>query len=101
MPPAGMFPVYTKAVGEDIGADGTTIVRLDPDDSTTTVLTRLGDHRAELPVGSRWKPEPPLAVAVALRTGRPARCDDFSQAPGEYADAVRRMGFRSSVAAPI
>ncbi len=40
-------------------------------------------------------------VAVALRTGRPARNDDFSQASGVYGDAVRRMGIRSSVAAPI
>jgi GAF domain-containing protein len=100
LPPAEVFPAVAQEVGRILGADGTIIVRLDPDDATT-VLTRLGDHRAELPVGSRWKPEPPLAVAVALRTCRPARCDDFSQAPGEYADAVRRMGFRSSVAAPI
>jgi GAF domain-containing protein len=99
-PPAEVFPAVAQEVGRVLGADGTTIVRLDPD-GATTVLTRLGDHRAELPVGSRWKPEPPLAVAIALRTGHPARCDEFSQAPGEYADAVRRMGFRSAVAAPI
>jgi GAF domain-containing protein len=100
LPPAEVFPAVAQEVGRVLGADGTTIVRLDPDHATT-VLTRLGDHRAELPVGSRWKPEPPLAMAVALRTGRPARCDDYSQAPGEYADAVRRMEFRSAVAAPI
>ena len=52
-------------------------------------------------MGSRWKPEPPVAVAVALRTRRPARCDDYSHAPGAYSDRVRRLGLRSSVAAPI
>jgi signal transduction histidine kinase len=36
-----------------------------------------------------------------MRTCRPARCDNYSQAPGEYADAVRRLGLRSSVAVPI
>ena len=100
LPPAEVFAAVADEVSSVLGADGTVIVRRDPDGATTLVAS-VGAHRAELPVGSRWKPEPPVAVAVALRTGRPARCDDYSQAPGEYADAVRRIGFRSSVAAPI
>ena len=100
LPPAEVFAAVADEVSSVLGADGTVIVRRDPDGATTLVAS-VGAHRAELPVGSRWKPEPPVAVAVALRTSRPARCDDYSQAPGEYADALRRMGFRSSVAAPI
>ncbi|WP_343972884.1 GAF domain-containing sensor histidine kinase [Pseudonocardia aurantiaca] len=100
LPPAEVFAAVADEASSVLGADGTVIVRRDPDGATTLVAS-VGAHRAELPVGSRWKPEPPVAVAVALRTGRPARCDDYSQAPGDYADAVRRMGFRSSVAAPI
>ncbi len=52
-------------------------------------------------VGSRWNPEPPLPLAVALRTGRSARLDDFSAASDDYGDNLRRMGIRSGVAAPI
>jgi signal transduction histidine kinase len=100
MPPAEVFSAVADEVGSVLGADGTVIVRLDPDGATTLVAS-VGVHPAELPVGSRWKPKPPVAVAVALRTCRPARCDDYSQAPGEYADAARRLGIRSSVAAPI
>ncbi len=100
MPPTEVFAAVAQEVGQVLGTDGTNIVRLDPD-GAVTVLTRAGDDHAELPVGSRWKPEPPLAVAVALRTGRPARCDDYSHAPGEYGDAVRRIGLRSAVATPI
>ncbi|MDX6236865.1 MAG: hypothetical protein QOG10_1680, partial [Kribbellaceae bacterium] len=99
-PAAELFADVAQEVGHVLGADGTVIVRLDPDRATTLVAS-VGVHAAELPVGSRWKPEPPVAVAVAMRTCRPARCDDYSQAPGEYADAVRRLGLRSSVAAPI
>jgi signal transduction histidine kinase len=40
-------------------------------------------------------------MAGALRTGRPARLDDFSQASDAYRDTIRRLGFRSGVAAPI
>jgi GAF domain-containing protein len=100
LPPAEVFAAVAEEVSSVLGADGTVIVRRDPDDATTLVAS-VGAHRVELPVGSRWKPEPPVAVAVAMRTGRPARCDNYSQAPGQYADAVRRLGLRSSVAAPI
>jgi GAF domain-containing protein len=100
LPPAEVFAAVAQEVGSVLGADGTVIVRLDPDGATTLVAS-VGAHSDELPVGSRWKPEPPVAVAVAMRTCRPARCDDYSEAPGEYADAVRRLGLRSSVAAPI
>jgi signal transduction histidine kinase len=100
LPPAEVFAAVAHEVSSVLGADGTVIVRLDPDGATTLVAS-VGAHSSELPVGSRWKPEPPVAVAVALRTGRAARCDEYSEAPGEYAAAVRRMGLRSSVAVPI
>jgi signal transduction histidine kinase len=100
LPPAEVFAAVADEVGRGLDADGTVIVRLDPDGATTLVAS-VGAHAVELPVASRWKPEPPVAVADALRTCRPARCDDYSRAPGEYAAAVRRMGLRSSVAAPI
>jgi GAF domain-containing protein len=100
LPPAEVFPAVAQEVGHVLAADTAGIHRLDAE-GTTTVVVRVGDPPGAFPVGSRWKPEPPLALAVALRTCRPARCDDVSQAPGEYADAVRRLGLRSSVAAPI
>ncbi|MEK6441519.1 GAF domain-containing protein [Pseudonocardia sp. T1-2H] len=100
LPPAEVFAAVAHEVGHVLDADGTVIVRLDPD-TTTTVVASVGAHHAELPVGSRWKPEPPVAVAVALHTCRPARCDSYNHAPGDYADAVRRLGLQSSVAAPI
>jgi signal transduction histidine kinase len=87
-------------VGSVLGADATTIVRLDPD-GAITVLTRVGDAPDAIPVGSRWTIEPPLPLAVALRTASPARLDDYSQAPGAYGERVRQLGIRAAVAAPI
>jgi signal transduction histidine kinase/uncharacterized protein YoaH (UPF0181 family) len=101
LPPAEVFSAVAQEVRYIVGADATTIARLDPD-GAMTVLARVGDHSDNLALGSRWKPEPPLALAVALRTGRAARCDDYSHASGAFVDAtVRRMGIRSSVATPI
>jgi GAF domain-containing protein len=100
LPPAEVFSAVAQEVGSVLDADGTVIVRLDPD-GAATVAASTGAYAAELPVGSRWKPEPPVAVAVVLRTARPARIDDFSQASDAWAHAIRRVGVRSGVAAPI
>jgi signal transduction histidine kinase len=100
LPPAEVFAAVAEEVGHVLATDGTVIVRLDPD-GAATLVAGTGAYADQLPVGSRWSLEPPLALAVALRTGHPARLDDTSQAPGAYGDTVRRLGIRSAVAAPI
>ncbi|MEK6441832.1 DUF4118 domain-containing protein [Pseudonocardia sp. T1-2H] len=100
VPAAEIFPAVAQEVGRLLSADSTTIVRLDPD-GATTVVARLGAEPDDLPPGSRWDPEPHLAVTAVLRTGRPARVDDFGEASDADGDAVRRLGLLSSVAAPI
>jgi signal transduction histidine kinase len=99
-PPAEILPAVAREVGRVFAADATNIVRLE-DDGAVTALARDGMHPPEFPVGSRWTPEPPVALAVALRTGRPARLDDFGRVSDSYGDAVRRLGIRSGVAVPI
>ncbi|MCU1664504.1 MAG: putative GAF-sensor signal transduction histidine kinase, partial [Pseudonocardia sp.] len=100
LPPAEVFAAAAEEAGHVLATDGTVIVRLDPD-SAATLVAGTGAYADVLPVGSRWTLEPPLALAGALRTGRPARLDDTSQAPGAYGTAIRRLGIRSAVAAPI
>jgi signal transduction histidine kinase len=101
VPPGDVFAAVAQEVGSVLGADATTIARLDPD-GATTVVAGVGDLPDEVVVGSRWAPEPPVALAVTLHTARPARLDDYSQASGAYGDRVRRLGIQwSGVAAPI
>jgi signal transduction histidine kinase len=100
LPPAEVFAAVAEEVGHVIAAEGTSIVHLDPDGATVLVAS-TGAYTDAMPVGSRWNIEPPLALAVALRTGRPARLDDVSQASGAYGAAIRQLGIRSGVAAPI
>jgi signal transduction histidine kinase len=54
-----------------------------------------------MPEGSRWRLEPPLALGTVLKTGRPARRDDYRGPSGSFADVIRSMGIRSSIATPI
>jgi signal transduction histidine kinase len=100
VPAAEVFAAVAQEVGSVLGADATTILRLEPD-GATTVLTRVGDPPEEFPVGSRWTLDPPLPVAVTLRTGQPARLDDFSQTTGDYSARLHRNGIRSGISAPI
>jgi signal transduction histidine kinase len=98
--PADVFGAVTEEVGRLLEADSTIIVRRDPD-GMATVVARIGGHPAEMPVGSRWTLEPPLALGRVLATGRAARRDGYSDVSGAFAGVIRKMRTRSSVAAPI
>jgi signal transduction histidine kinase len=98
--PADVFSAVTEEVGRLLEGDSTIIVRRDPD-GMASVVARIGGHPAEMPVGSRWTLEPPLALGRVFATGRAARRDDYSGVSGAFAGVIRKMRTRSSVAAPI
>jgi GAF domain-containing protein len=98
--PEDVFAAVTDEIGRVLHADAAIMLRLDPD-GITTVLAEFGHHPSEVPVGSQWELAPELAMAEVLRTGRPARRDDYRAIPGAFADVIRGMGIRSSVAIPI
>ncbi|HET6867931.1 MAG TPA: GAF domain-containing protein [Solirubrobacteraceae bacterium] len=53
------------------------------------------------PIGSRWQLDTPGVVATIRNTGRAARVEDYTRAPGDGAGAVRAAGMRSAVGSPI
>jgi signal transduction histidine kinase len=99
-PAAEVFATVAQEAGRLLGADATPIARLDPDGMLTVVAVG-GAPPDGLTVGSRWSPEPPLAFAEVLQTGRPARDEDYDHVTGPSGEAIRTMGIRSAVAAPI
>ena len=55
-----------------------------------------------VPVGAEVHLDSPTALALVLRTGQPARVDDYSALTGAYAIRLRELiGVRAAVAAPI
>jgi signal transduction histidine kinase len=98
--PAEVFAAVAEEALGVLGADGTLMLRLDPD-GEATVVARAGGSPSEIPVGRRWKIEQLYAVAAVLRTGRSARRDGYTDVPGSLADKLRRMGVRSVVGSPI
>jgi signal transduction histidine kinase len=100
VPPAEVFAAVAEEVGRLLGADSAHIARYEPDDTVTVVAgwSREGEH---LPVGTRHTLAGTNLAAAVLQTGRPARVDSYTDAPGALATSLRQLGIRSSVGCPI
>jgi signal transduction histidine kinase len=98
-PPAEVFEAVSAEVAALIAADGAALNRFEADGAFTTVSgwTTEGGFSN---LSTRYPLEGSLS-GVILETGRPARDDNYAEAPGEAAKAAHEMGFRSAVGAPI
>jgi PAS domain S-box-containing protein len=53
------------------------------------------------PAGTRWPLEGSSGSATVIRTGRPARIDDYTELEGPIADRARSAGLASSLSIPV
>ncbi|MFJ2832308.1 PAS domain S-box protein [Streptomyces sp. NPDC087263] len=100
VPPAEVFAAVAVEGERLLDAQATTIGRLEPD-GAMAIVASSGSARDLLPVGSRLKLESGLALTMVVRTGRPARVDDFSHVSESVERRAQHLGIRSSVAVPI
>src|SRR3954451_23725093 len=98
-PPAEVFEAVSTEAAALIGADGSALTRYEEDGTVTamSVWTTDGVYKY---VGRRDELDGTVA-ALIFRTGRPARVENYADAPGWVAEAAREMGWHSSVGAPI
>src|SRR5579862_676691 len=99
VPPAELFSAVAKEVAALLTADGAVVVHLEPDGFVT--LLAVEGRAAEFAVGERLQVEPPMASAIAMLSGRPARADDYKRGSPELQRRLLRAGIRASVAGPI
>jgi signal transduction histidine kinase len=66
-----------------------------------TVLAIWGEHPYAFGAGSRWPLDGPSMSLQVLRTGRPARVEDYTDLPGRVAAEAREYGFQRVAGAPI
>ncbi|MFD0580648.1 AAA family ATPase [Dactylosporangium darangshiense] len=92
-----VFAAVADEVGTLFGADGTGIVRFEPD-GEVTVMGGYGIEPAQ--PGSRGEPDPESALASVRATGRAARRDADNPASEGLPEAALPR-FRSAVASPI
>jgi signal transduction histidine kinase len=100
MPPAELFSAVADEMARLLPADSAFVAHLEPDSSVA--LLAVGGRGADKFVpGEHWQLDPRGPIAAVLRTGRPARTDEFDQASGEVKERIERSEVRSSVVTPI
>src|SRR3954453_258866 len=98
-PPAEVFEAVSTEAAALIGADGSALTRYE-EDGTVTAISGWTTDGVYKYVGRRDELDGTVA-ALIFRTGRPARVENYADAPGWVAEAAREMGWHSSVGAPI
>jgi PAS domain S-box-containing protein len=103
VPPRELFAVVTEEVGRRLEADAAATIRYEPEG----VVTAMGSWSAEgveadTEVGRQWPLAGESLAPRILKTGQPARIDDWKDVPGPIAEYARtRLGLSCSVGAPI
>jgi signal transduction histidine kinase len=98
-PPEAVFVAVTKEVLRQFGHGIASVIRYEFD-GTTTLLAHEGTMGPHVRVGQLWAGHPPTGLtATVLRSGRPARTDDYHDIPG--GEPYLCGGLRSAVAVPI
>ncbi len=103
VPPHEVFDAVIDEVRLLMRVDGAVLGRYEAD-KTVTVLALSAEAGAQVaqPVDKKMSTEGHNVGGLVLRTGRPARIDDYTKATG--GDQVRRFreaGVRSAVGAPV
>jgi GAF domain-containing protein len=99
-PATEVFAVVAEELARVLGVEATRIFRYDSDERALLVAD-WGVTRRTPTVGTSQSLEGDNVARLVLRTGRPARMDDYRNAAGPLADYARRAGLRSLVGAPI
>ena len=94
-----VFAAVGREVGEVLGVDAAHIGRYDPD-GTVVSVAQWGSYPG-VSIGARFPLDGDSVSARVLRTGRPARMDDYENAPASIAATMRQLGIRFSIGVPI
>src|SRR5215472_4536657 len=84
---ADIFERVAREISAVLGHSMVSIDRYDSD-ASSVVVASLNDP--SFPVGSRWPIDGPSLGGTVLRTGRPARIDDYADLESTSATAMRQ-----------
>jgi signal transduction histidine kinase len=99
-PPAELLTAVAEEAGRLLRTDYATMKRYDPD-GTVTVVATWSSVGASYPVGDRTRLGGRNISTLVFQTRQPARIDDYAAATGSIAVAVRALGVRAAVGAPV
>jgi GAF domain-containing protein len=95
----GVFTAVAQEVGRLLDADASNVIRFDHGLGTIVSAWKNG-RWPEAPIGYQLSMQDDTAVGRVYRTGRPARVDSYDR-PGPVYAALRELGLRASVGAPV
>src|SRR6478735_3953771 len=100
--PERVFTAVSEECARVLQVNSSAVMRYGGDGTATIVGRHNRDNVSVLQVGERLEANESSAVGRVLRTGAPARIDDWGGVRGsDIAEAIFRVGYRSSAAAPI
>jgi PAS domain S-box-containing protein len=98
---ADVVVAIAREVGHVVGVRLVTLLRYEPDGASAIVIGAWGEQPNAFQVGTRWPLDGPSVTAQVLKTGRPAKIEDFSNLTGSIAEAAVRSGIGARAGAPI
>ena len=101
--PSEVFEAVADEMRRRMNAMTAGLWRFEESGELTLLASAAGDPAllTKWPVGSRTPIEGNTLASTVLRTGRPARMDDYANATGAVAERVRHVGVRAAVGVPI
>jgi signal transduction histidine kinase len=99
-PPTAVFEAVVAEVGRLGPTDAAALSRYEVDGTITVIgdWSKSGGYR---PIGTRHPIDAGTLAAQILETGQPARLDSYVGMSGSVVDAIRGLGWRASVGAPL
>jgi PAS domain S-box-containing protein len=98
---AEVFHAIAREVGHVVGLPLVLVWRFEPGKTAATVIGAWSEVPHPWHPGSCWPLDGPGLAVQMLKTGRPARIDDYTELPGSIASASRQTQLRGSAGAPI
>src|SRR5262245_28886905 len=99
--PADVFAAVAQEVAHVVHLRNAAVCRFDDDGTVVTVMAACDDRPHGFTPGTRWPLDGPSLGAEILRTGRPARVENYDELDSSAAAEARRSGLKSVAASPI
>ena len=99
--PADVFAAVTRETGELLGAQRSTLLRVETPERAAVVAGWSRGAAPAVPVGDTAIIDGRGILGRMLRVAAPVRIEDFDEVGGAVAALMRRLGIRSAAAGPI
>jgi signal transduction histidine kinase len=100
--PADIYPVAVTELARGLGVEHATLVRYESAAGECVVVASSGTHHdRKLIVGEQLSLAGDSVAANVLRSGAPARVNDYSDAAGPTAQRLHQSGLFSGVGGPV